>query len=45
MQRNIFCARELIITESTAAVQRSFRRRFIIEPPNEEEHLSSELSI
>ena len=32
-QRNIFCIREFINTESATAVQRAFRLRFNIRPP------------
>ena len=42
MQHKIFCVREFIKTESATAVQRAFRLRFNIQPPNEEEHLSLE---
>ena len=45
MQHKIFCVREFIKTESATAVQRAFRLRFSIQPPNEEEYLSLESPI
>ena len=44
-QHKIFCVREFIKTKSATAVQRAFRLRINIQPPNEEEHLSLESPI